>query len=301
MPSRTTADPAAGHRDQRPVQPRPHLLQRRAAPRPATPPGGAGTAASRLSPTQVTPATSIPALVDGRAELHRQRRRRPRCSRARRRAAAAPTASPAQSTGDQRSMPRRAPPSARLIAVSPGPVAARRPRRCRSAPPRRRSTARPACRRRRWCWPRPGRAPRRPGPRAPRSPGRPAAAGAGVGVAAAGPGAVRVNATDPVTGCPSSETTRYPISYRPAGPSGATPMDTVPPFARDLAGLVGPAVRADHRERGEAGLHGLVEGQRHPLRAGAEAGPVGRVAALQPGVRERRGRPEQQGEPRRAG
>jgi hypothetical protein len=36
--------------------------------------------------------------------------------------------------------------------------------------------------------------------------------GAAAVVAAAGPEAVSVNATDPVTGCPSSETTRYPIS-----------------------------------------------------------------------------------------
>src|SRR5580765_418780 len=53
--------------------------------------------------------------------------------------------------------------------------------------------------------------------------------GAAVGAAAAGPGVVSVNASDPVTGWPSSETTRYPIWYWPAGPRGETPIDTVDP------------------------------------------------------------------------
>ena len=42
-----------------------------------------------------------------------------------------------------------------------------------------------------------------------------------------GPAVVSVNDVFPETGCPSADTTRYPIWYVPAGPSGNAPTETV--------------------------------------------------------------------------
>src|SRR5262249_34171841 len=62
-------------------------------------------------------------------------------------------------------------------------------------------------------------------------PGPPGAAPAGT--PCPGPGLVSVKLTDPLTGCPSSETIRYPTVYTPTGPSGATGADTELPSTFD--------------------------------------------------------------------
>ena len=179
-------DPAAGHRDQRPVQ-------RRTAPAPGCGRPARQRAAGRGRNTreQGQPDAGHPGHVhpgpgDRRADLHRQRRHRPRLG--------AGEQAGGGRRADREPDPERRTPAVgaggdctvgRLIGgLSPGPGAVRRPRRCRSAPPRRRSTARPACRRRRRCWPRPARAPARAGPGS-RSPVRP---GAELGAAVGGGG-----------------------------------------------------------------------------------------------------------------
>ena len=68
----------------------------------------------------------------------------------------------------------------------------------------------------------------------------------------------------------------------------------LPARRRDRAGLVVRAVRADHGDRRELGRDVFVEGERDRLRGGVDARLVGGVAALQPGVGERRGGAEQQ-------